>query len=818
MAHRRLCTVLLFLLFTSLAYAAPEAPPRFGLAIRAGLPLDEALQELARQTGIQVVFFSQITVGRSAPALSGEFTLNTAMDRLLAGSNLTFRQVNERTIEVKLAPPARAFARTPARRSAPARATDDSMQEVQVIATAEQLVASRVPTRLNEIPQSISVISAEQIRQENSFDLADVMRNTPGIAPRRITSESESAYSRGFLVTSYHVDGGGALRPSITNLSLYQGNPDLSEFDRIEVLRGSDALFTGNSTPGGTVSLVRKRPLRTPSLNMSATLGSWNNYRLELDATGPLSEDGALRGRVDTVYNTRDYFFDRAHLDRKKIFAVVEYDFTPASTLTAGGSYQWDNSLPVGAALPLYSDGRDAHLPRSTGLTFDWSFYDTRLSQVYLQFRQQLADNWLLRFNASAGRTRVDYGAGWFTPTINKTTQVLGAPTGAFSIRPDRFTLGTLDTTLTGELEWFGLREVIAIGGDFTRVRGEQYFQNYFGFGQPLVNVPTFDPVAYPDPRTMRPPDLIVDAREELEQYGGFLSLQVDVLQALSVTGGARISTDDLRFEGSLLFPGLALPASNRIGSSNVITPYGAVLYRINDRFSWYASYADVYQTSTGPPRRADGGILGPSHGVNIETGLKGTWRDGVLNASLVTYRIQQRHVPVRVQVTPMLNCCFASGDTRSRGVDLQVDGELAPGWLIGSGYTYNLNQSADGGIPQTSTPRHQLKVWTSKTLSGALSRWTVGGSLRAQTAARGSLLINCDRTFTSCVPTEVVGQSKYAVLDLRAAFELAENWDVALSVNNVSDKRYYLSQSSPELSLWYGEPRNVMLRVDARY
>jgi outer-membrane receptor for ferric coprogen and ferric-rhodotorulic acid len=817
LARRRICTVLLCLLFTSLACAAADSAPRFGLSIRAGLPLDEALQELAHQSGIQLVFFSRITAGRSAPQVSGEYTLEAAMGRLLDGSDLTFRKVNARTIEIRQGAPRPAQARLA--RSTRSTAADDSMQEVQVIATAEQLVASRVPTRLHDIPQSISVISAEQIRQQNSFELGDVMGNTPGIAARRVSAEDETAYSRGFQINSYHVDGGGALRPSITALSFYQGNPDLSEFDRIEVLRGSDALFTGNGSPGGTVSLVRKRPQLTPSLAMSATAGSWNNYRVELDATGPLTDEGSLRGRVDAVYGTRDYFFDRAHLDRKKIFAALEYDFTPVSTLTAGGSYQWDDSLPLQAGLPLYQDGSDPHLPRSTGLTFDWSFANTRLSQVYLQFRQQFADNWLLKFNASAGRTNLDYGAGWFTSTINRRTQVLPAPSASFGIRPDRFTLGTFDATLTGELDLFGLREVIALGGDFTRVRGKQFSQNYFGFGQPLANVLTFDPAAYPDPRGTQPPDLVVDSREELEQYGAFLSLQVDVLEALSVTGGARISTDDLRVNGSLFFQSLQLAAlSNRIGSSNVITPYAALLYRINERFSWYASYADVYQTLLGPPRTVEGEAIGPSHGTNIETGIKGAWRDGALNVSLAAYTIQQRHAPVRVEISPLPSCCFVSGNAHSRGIDLEADGELATGWLIGSGYTYNLNETADGSIPATSTPRHQLKIWTSKTLTGALSRWTVGGSLRAQTAARGSLLFNCDATLTTCVPTEAAGQSAYAVLDLRAAFEIDANWEVALSVNNVLDKDYYLSQNTPELNVWYGEPRNFMLRFDARY
>jgi TonB-dependent siderophore receptor len=808
---------LLCALFIRLAFAAPDASQRYELSIQAGLPLDDALQELARETGVQLVFFSQITAGRSAPELSGQYTLAAAITRLLDGSDLTFRQINEHTLEVRRAP--RRSARAPRKAPEKTSSADGAMQEVRVVATIEQLVATRIPTPLSDIPQSISVISAEQIRQQNSFELGDVMQNAPGIAVRRSSSIDETSYSRAFQVTSYHVDGGGGLKPSITNLSLYQGNPDLSEFDRVEVLRGSDALFASNSDPGGTVSLVRKRPLAQPSLAMSATLGSWSQYRIELDATGPLTDDGAFRGRADLVYATRDFFFDRAHQDRKKVFGALEYDFTPASTLTVGGSYQWDDALPLTAGLPLYSDGSDAHLPRSTGLTFDWAFYDTRASLVYTQYRQQLGDNWALKLNASAGRTLVEYGAGAFDLWIDKKTHVLPAPSAGFTTRPNRFTLGTVDATLTGKLDWFGLRETLAIGGDFTRVRGRTAGEVYLGVGPPLTNIAMFDPAAYPNPRGTEEPTLTLDAREELTQYGAFASLQVDVHDALSLMAGARVGSDTFRIAGSATITGVPFSAlKNEWSSSREIQPYAGVIYRINDHFSWYGSYADIYRTLDGP-RTADGGEIGPAHGVNFESGIKGVWRDGALNASLAVYRIEQRHMPVQTtESSELQNCCYVSGTGRSRGAELEVDGELAPGWLIGSGYTYNLYVTADRSIPLTATPRHLLKIWTSTTLPGALSRWTVGGSLRAQTASRGTQIYVCDAATGTCPGREVGALRPYAVLDLRAGFELDPNWQVALSVNNVLDKRYYLSQNSPALSVWYGDPRNFMLRIDAKY
>ena len=819
MARQQICAVLFCMLSMSLACAAPDASPRYGLSIRAGVALDVALQELARQTGIQIVYFSTITAGHSAPGLSGEYTFAAALTRLLEGSDLSFRQINERTVEVRQAPP-RAARMTPKPQQAPPPpASDDQLQEVHVVATAEQLVATRVPTPLQEIPQSISIISSEQIREQNSFDLGDTMENTPGIAVRHISSVDETLYSRAFQVTSYHVDGGGALSPSINNVSLYQGNPDLSEYDHVEVLRGSDALFSGNSDPGGTVSLVRKRPLSTPSFLMSTTLGSWNNYRVELDATGPLTDDGALRARADVVYATRDYFYDRAHLDRKKLFAVVEYDVTSRGTLTAGASYQWDDALPLETPALVDVDGSPAHLPLSTGLTLPWAFYNTRIGDVYAQYRQQFAIDWILKVNTSAGRTIVDYGYGVFPGKLNA-SQGLGPPSATFSTRPNQFTLGTADATLTGKTHWFGLPEALAFGVDFTRLSASQDVEDYFGFGPPLQNILTFNPQAYPDPRGTGPPALNSNAQVVVEQYGGFALIQVDLSDVLSLSIGARVATDTFRLSGNLELGALTGPeVSEEFGNSHVVQPYGALLYRLTHHLSWYASYADIYRTLEGPYIGSDGRGLGPQHGVTFESGLKGAWRDGALNGSLAIYRVEQRGVPLQTGTSSTIpDCCYTTGAGRSRGAELEVDGELAPGWLIGSGYAYNLYKTGDHTFPNDATPRHQLKVWTSARLPGAFSRWTLGGTLRAQTTSPGTLAQDCNAQYQNCVWAVDIGTRPYAVVDLRAGFKLDPHWQVALSVNNVLDKRYYLSQNTADESLWYGDPRNLILRIDAKY
>ena len=174
---------------SSLALAATStASSVYSLSIGRA-PLDAALQEFARQSGLQVMYFSSITQGVTTTELSGHFTLDAAMSRLLADSGLGYRVVNSLTVQVIQLPPEGARKAAPIAKTRPARAAEvgppaGPMEEVQIVATAEQLVATRISTPLRDIPQNITIVSREQMRQENQLNLGDLpvtdtFRRTP---------------------------------------------------------------------------------------------------------------------------------------------------------------------------------------------------------------------------------------------------------------------------------------------------------------------------------------------------------------------------------------------------------------------------------------------------------------------------------------------------------------------------------------------------------------------------------------------------------------------------------------------------------------
>jgi outer-membrane receptor for ferric coprogen and ferric-rhodotorulic acid len=828
--------------WTGAESARSEEAAKYKLHI-ASQPLDTALQEFARQSGIQIVFFSKLTEGQHSPALEGEYTVDAAMETLLSGSRLTFRVLNPRTLQIAeksdatgerkegtaaaVAPSA-----TPNRKldtdrnAAHSNPLENPLEEV-VVSTAEGLVAPRIETPIREIPQTIAIISHEQILQQNDTDLADALANAPGITVVRTDSLDADLYARGFKVTSYHIDGGAALfnvtgvqgpvfraQPGVPFL----GTPDLSEFDHIEVLRGADGLLGGNGNPGATVSMVRKRPLQTDQLVLDARTGSWSNNRVEVDATGPLAFDGALRGRMDGTYTNKNYFYETATFRRRRLFAVLEGDLTPSTVLTLGGSYQWDDALPSVNGLPRNSDSSDPHLPRGTALTFNWSRYQTWTREIYFQARQDMGDGWKLRFDATSWNGGVQYAYGYFNNPIDLATRELTGFQAQTSNRPNSQRQYALDLTLTGSQNWFGHREELALGADFTRAINHLDFDYFTALQSVATPVHDFDPATFPDPRITSQPLLAADLLASERRTGLFASLRAYFTRDFSVVAGARLSDNRNDTSATLTVGSASASAQAHFGNTRVLTPYFGAMYDLTEHLSIYGSYADIFHsTGFGP----DGQQLRPIHGVDFEAGLKGAWRDQSLNGALVLYRIEQYSIGISTN-GPFLPSGFGFGINTSEGIDLELNGRLRPGWLIGSGYTYNINQSALGGSLSDWTPRHLLKLWTSRELPGALRRWTVGGDLQAQSAnsTTGSycpvvlgngLCATADRDFK-------VRQGSYAVVGLRAGYQIDSHWRAALSINNVFDRIYYQSLGTPQNSNWYGEPRNFLLRIDGHY
>jgi outer membrane receptor for ferric coprogen and ferric-rhodotorulic acid len=702
------------------------------------------------------------------------------------------------------------------------------MPEVVVRATIEQLAVTRVETPIHELPQTVSVFTHEDMRVLNATGLEDVLDRVPGITVVQSSTLIQQFYSRGFEIVSFHVDGGAAVDPRIVSPDLtlspgaYMPAPDLSEYDHVEILRGSDALFGGYGNPGGTVSLVRKRPREEFAFDTTVLGGSWDQKRVELDVTGPLARDGAFRGRAVGMYSDQHYFYEMAKRERSKIFGVLEYDFSPEATLTAGGSYETDDSRPFLNGMPSYFDGvtwERARFPRSASLNYDWNRFKTDTTQAYVQYRQRFENGWALRLNAAGWVAHEDAQVGSLggLAIYTETGTLFDVGTAAFTTHPNRHTQVSFDATVTGTFSLFGLRADTALGGDIARLKLGSATESYSGLG-PEVDPFEYDPSQFPNPRDAgMAPFLTHDGYSALDKFGAYASLRIHFGEAWTGTAGARAShnryTLSTHVGGELTEP---FDHFERVQQSDIITPFVGLMFAPSDHLSWYASYAQMYLNKHVPDfALTELPPIGPVRGTNTEVGVKGTWRNGALNGSLVVYDVRQSNILID-DLEVLL--AYVRSSRKSHGVDLELQGELTPGWRIGGGYTWNVNEDEEGMPLSRSTPRHLLKLWTHKRLSGALERWTFGGSLHAQSAINDSDEILCPRQYRGelCDVHELVEPS-YAVLDLRGSFDFDPKWTIALSVNNLFDKVYYQTWAN-FLHSWYGEPRNFMLRLDGHF
>ncbi|MDR0260458.1 MAG: TonB-dependent receptor plug domain-containing protein, partial [Comamonas sp.] len=350
---------------SDVAVQAPAASQTVQSYRIAAGPLGLSLAEVAAGAGMALSFDPALTQGLLSPAVAGSFTPREALQRLLAGSGLQLvqRPGGSYSLEKQVLPQQGAVGMAEVRvtaqteRSAISEGTGSYVARAVTVGKGEQTV--------REIPQSVSVITRQRMDDQNLNTVDDVLANTTGITMYDSPMGGRYVYSRGFRADTYQFDG--------VNRAFYYPQADnftsnAAILDRVEVVRGATGLLQGAGSPSAAINMVRKRPLAEPQLQVAASVGSWNNLRTEIDATGPLNEAGTLRGRAVASLNSRDYFYDVSDSRTGVLYGVLEYDLAPQTKLTLGASYEKLRSTPFFQGLPRYANGADLRLPRSTFL------------------------------------------------------------------------------------------------------------------------------------------------------------------------------------------------------------------------------------------------------------------------------------------------------------------------------------------------------------------------------------------------------------------------------------------------------------------
>ncbi|MGE8687731.1 MAG: TonB-dependent siderophore receptor [Achromobacter sp.] len=768
-------------------------------AIPAG-PLTAALNQLAADAGVFLTAPGTLTQGKTTAGLQGRYHVQAAFQTLLLGSGLQAVRQGDNTYTLR-ANSADAHAATVLE---PVAVFGDFDAPVSEGTGSYTVPVSSTATKMNlsikETPQSISIITRQQIEDQQLNSMTAVLNQTPGITMSQDGGERFNIYSRGSAMDTYQLDG-------VTTTQVNQSRTmpstllDMALYDRVEVVRGATGLMTGAGSPSGTVNLIRKRP--TPEFQAYAQVaaGSWDLYRAEADISGPLGGNGKLRGRLVAAKQDNHTFMDAYTQDKDVLYGVVEANLTDTTLLRFGIDHQRYKATGAPGVPLIFTNGRQTDFTRSTSSGARWMYDEFKTTNYTANFEQALAHDWQFKVAANYmdversnlnGSYRVGSGRS-FLDQATGNAGMLAYRAGATQTQTG------VDVTIQGPFDLGGRTHEFIAGFNF-----QNYENKHKGWD---VGVSTVDFYTWGN-NMARPGDTgtvgeIFNVKSR--QSGSYAAFRLNPLDDVHLILGARRS--DYNYDYHYESPTDNFLQTYTMRARGEITPYAGIVYDLTPEQSVYASYTDIFQPQSSQDR--NGNVLDPIVGKNYEMGWKGEFLNRRLNTSVAIYRSQKDNVAELdpgYTVPGTENAAYrAAKGARTTGIDLEVAGEILPGWNMHAGFSHAKSEDAQGAQLLTQLPVNTLRLWTTYRLGGAWSGLTVGGGLD-WTSKTSLYFSRYDST---------VKQDAYTVVNLMARYQFNKQLAATLNVNNLFDKSYY--QGIGGSYGHYGSPRfaSVTLRYD---
>lgn len=795
----------------------PAAPARIGAAAKQHFlispgALAPALRRLASTANLLLTFTEAQTEGKRTAGIDGHFTPEAALAALLADTGLQAVSLNGgghvlRNSTDEAAPSGTVGARpslpqgqaaTLAEVRVRASALGDGVTEGAIsYTTRSSRVASGLNLPLRETPQSISVITRQQMDDQGLDSMDEVFRQTPGVSFAGygpVIGGTVSIYARAYAINNYLIDGVAMPKDAIG----YAGAVamDTAIYDSVTVVRGATGLLTGAGEPSASINLTRKRPTDRFQASVEFGLGRWDQRRIVGDVGGPLNEVGTLRGRLVAAYDAGESWIDRYRGNKALVYGALDVDLGPRTTLNLSLEHARDEArgaqLSTGFAT-AFTDGRRTPFSRHANGSVNWAAWNADRTVVSAALEHRFDADWQARVAYTHSRVERDhrYGmAGFGTIAPDGMSNVL---MGNFAFRSGA---DVVAASLNGRYHLWGRQHelVAGLGASDVDSRNPVYGSLSVSGVQTLAWTG-----AYPEPDWASFPNNPVATR--IRQSGAYLATRLRATDALAFLIGGRWSR--WHSEGRELDSGIG--TDNR-KESGVFTPYAAVTHDLTAGLSAYASYTTIFNPQS--QKDIEGRTLDPEEGSNIELGLKGEWFGGRLNGSAAIFQSGKDNLAIRDgdRLTPDGGFAYrAEDDTRGRGWELEIAGHLMPGWQLQAGYTRMTLTSSAGALLNTALqPKHQVKLFTTWTPAN-WSRLTVGGGLYWQSDIYDA---------SNALLREARTQKGYALVNLMGHYAVSDRLGLSLHLSNLFDKSYRVLSGYHV----YGSPRQVYLSMKYRF
>lgn len=804
--------------------------------------LSTTLLLYSEQSGVQVIAPSNLIQGKISQAVHGRYTAAQALKLLLSNTSLNVQFTQQHTAIITASPTQGTHLLGAVKVQGSLDSSDTnshiggiSSQNLSPItgvngsrdATATEGNNSYARGNVSidghsikdaqKIAQSISTVNHQQLVDQKAITLKDALKNAAGINFMLTTGGNPIFYSRGFEIKNYTVDGSPVISGSPSDSNNYgrvQSLNDMSLYDHVEVLRGSDAFLNqgNNSNPGGSVNMVRKKPLDHQQYTTELALGSWNNRRISVDATGPLTVDGRLKGRIITTSIDKDEFWRNGRQQKNLVAGDLQYDFSPDTIVGLGYDYGRITARPMETGIPFGRQGEDLFLDRSFSMIVPWAKTSTLQKGLRFNFDHNFNENWSYHLKAKSN---------WGDSNYLESSPSLGGLTSSTKTLSLDQSLGNatqknygIESSLLGKIALRRLEQNFELSAQHFSNRTDSVSQ-FTSFEKDNIDFRTMDYNTIPRPSFESP------ARSGFGQYSYgsvYLKLDLQPFESFHILTGPRWNYS--RSKGS---------RQDRTDLDKSSVPYYALRYDWNKNWSSYASYTDIYQIQSNY-LTSDGSSLPPLTGSTKEIGVKYSNNAKTLTASLAVYDTTRKNIlDYSRNEKEIPDCCFvvASKKEKSRGIDFEITGMITPHWETNLSYAYNHNyrdiDSDTGEEPplMSEMPEHTLKV--TNTIRGwgnpVLEKLRAGLSLNyiSKEYTQDARSIDPNQPELGFEGIQMT-QAGHSVADIFIAYDISKNLKAQLNYNNIFDKRYYTNIGGILYGSWYGEPRNLLFTLQAKF
>lgn len=650
--------------------------------------------------------------------------------------------------------------------------------------------ATGLDLNIAETPQSISVVTREQMDNFGADNINDALRLATGINVEEWETNRTNYMARGFEIKNTQIDGVGL--PN--DWGIVTGAMDSFGYEKVEIIRGANGLLTGVGNSAGTINYVRKRPTNVSQGSIEASGGSFDQRRIEADYSTPFTADGKWAGRLAFASEEQDSWVRGLSNDRTFVYGVVDGQLGERSTLTFGYSYQEANTdgSMWGALVLAYNDGTQAEFGRSASTAVDWTFWDTRNTTAFAEYTFKLAEAWdfKLTYNYRQYEDTSKLFFAYSYTGIDRDTGLGLRGWPGYWVTDDEANL--VEASLNGTFELFGREHEAMVGVSYGDGKHEQYNRNAdpndpswgdlpaFPYAGDAIGEPAWGPLSY-----------YGTTNQSVKRGFGATRLSLtDKLRAIVGFNYAEYHRDGDQ-------TGVPFDQTERETS-----PYAGLTYQLLDQVMLYGSYSDIYQ----PQDQFDinSRYLAPSKGLNYEVGLKAQWLERRLLTTVALFKAEQENLATYAGMTDDGQYYYEGVDVDSKGIELEVVGRLGQNVDLVLGFTTLKLEGAQGEDIYEWVPRRTANIALSARLPSftALS-FGINGRWQSDIAKLDE--------YTNVV----VRQDSYATLNAFARWDVTQKLHVRANVYNLSDEKYITSLYQIG---YYGAPRSYEVGLGYKF